>query len=154
MLIRLRKRESDRDFRLLLSDPRQVENLLHENNEPWVDWFDFSTAERFNDDPSVSKVLGQREGVVLWKLRTHDGVEGYLSVAVEMERGVIEVDSRLEEPERATLWRCFRPLIDSKLSEFGIYLSEARSMEEYQATLKKRIEDRSRSDQPLERERE
>jgi hypothetical protein len=131
----------DPEFRLLLSEPCKVEELLREVDQPWVDWLDFSTAV-LDDDPLVSEALAQREGCVLWKLRTKDGVEAHIFVALDIKRGVIQVDYRVEEPESATLLRIFRPFLDSKLAEFGIDLSAARSIEEYRDMLVS-LEDRA-----------
>src|ERR1700681_1039006 len=123
MEILLGKREHDRDFRSLLSDPRKVEEFLREIDDPWVGWFDFSTAIRFNDDPFVAETLGQCEDVVLWKLQTTDGVEAYIFISLEIERSVIRVEYKLEEPEDATLWRSFRDYLDSKFANMGINMS-------------------------------
>jgi hypothetical protein len=143
MKILLGSRRHDGDLRLLLSEPRKVEELLREVDEPWVDWLDFSTAT-ISDDPSVSEALAQREGCVLWTLRTQDGVQAHIFVALDIEHGAIQVDYRLEEPESATLLRAFRPILDSKLASLGIDLSASRSIEEYRDTLMKSLEGASR----------
>jgi hypothetical protein len=139
MEILLGSRKHDPDLRLLLSEPLKVETLLREVEEPWVDWLDFSTAVL--DD--ASEVFAPCERCVLWKLRTKDGVQAHVFVGLDIERGVIQVDYRLEEPENATLWRIFEPYLDSKLATFGIDLSAAESIEEYRDLLTKRLEGRS-----------
>jgi len=140
MEIFLGDRRQDPDLRLLLSEPRKVEELLREVDELWVDWLDFSTAV-LDEDAFVRERLARREGCVLWKLRTKDDVEAHIFVALDLKRGVIQVDYRIEEAEGATLLRHFRPFLDSKLAKFGVDLSAARSIEEYSAMLKSLGED-------------
>ena len=142
MEILLGSQKHDPDLRLLLSEPLKVETLLREVEEPWVDWLDFSTAV-LDDGHFISEVFAPCEGCVLWKLRTKDGVQAHVFVGLNIERGVIQVDYRLEEPENATLWRIFQAYLDSKLATFGIDLSAAESIEEYRDLLTKRLEDRS-----------
>jgi hypothetical protein len=142
MEILLGSQRHDPDLRLLLSEPRKVEALLREAEEPWVDWLDFSTAV-LDNALFVSEVFAQHKGGVLWKLQTKDGVQAHVFVALDIERGVVQVDYRLEEPENATLWRIFGPYLDSKLATFGIDLSAAGSIEEYRDLLAKRLEGRS-----------
>src|SRR3954462_12176568 len=143
MEILLGARELNRDFRSLLSDPKSVEKLLREIDDPWVGWVDFSAAIRFNDDPLVAEILGQRDDVVIWKLQTTDGVEAYVFISLETERSVIRVEYKLEESEDATLWRSFRGYLDSKLANMGISMSGVRSREEYLAVLDKKIGDQT-----------
>lgn len=144
MEVLLGKRKHDRDFRSLLTDPRKVEEFLREIDEPWVHWFDFSTAIRFNDDLFVAETFSQREDIVLWKLRTTDGVVAYIFISLEIERGVIRVEYKLEESENATLWRSFREYLETKFANLGISMPGARSREEYLEELGKKIEDRLR----------
>jgi hypothetical protein len=86
----------------------------------------------------VAETFGQCEDVVLWKLRTTDGVEAYIFISLEIERGVIRVEFKLQESEDATLWRSFREYLDSKFSNLGISMSGAQSREEYLDVLEKK----------------
>lgn len=122
-----------------MADPRAVKRFLHKIGEPCVDWFDFSTAERCNDLPAVREVFSDREDVVLWKFLTTDGVEGYVYIGLEVQQGLIHVDCRLEEPEGATLWRLFMPVINRRLKGCGIEPPKAHKMTEYMVELRKRL---------------
>ena len=138
MIIFLSK--SDRDYSPLLSDTGAVKGFLRERvDEPWVEWLDFSTAERFNDDPLVSDLIGDREGIVVWRFKTTDGVHAYVVIDLESVNRAIRVNCKLEEPEGMTLWRYFRPWLDAKLDEIGIDLSEARTPKEHQDMLKSKL---------------
>jgi hypothetical protein len=145
MEIWLGERKHDPDLRLLLSDPRRVEELLREIREPCLEWLDFSIAV-LEDDPFAREVLAPCEGCVLWKLQTYDGVPAHVFVALELEQGLIRVDYRLEESEDATLWRHFKPIVDAKLATFGIDTSGARNIEEYLDLLPENPEDQPARD--------
>ena len=62
-----------------------VEDLVREFvAEPWVERLDFSTAERINAS-YVSPGLSQREGDMVWKIQTVDGIPVYLYILVELQ---------------------------------------------------------------------
>jgi hypothetical protein len=131
------RRKQDRDLGVLLTDPNKVEEFLHTLDEPWVDWLDFSTIERFNDDPSIADLLGQSQGIVVWELQTTDGADAYVFLALDLERGEIRVAHH--EPDGLTMWRLFRPVLDRKLAEFGIERPSTQGIQEYKDQVQERL---------------
>lgn len=80
--------EHDIGYRLLFSFRRMVEDLLREFvAEPWVDRLDFSAAQRLNAS-FVSPQYAQREGDMVWRIETFDGLPVYLYVLLELQSTV------------------------------------------------------------------
>ena len=139
------ERKPVHEYRLLLSDPRKVEELLREIDDTWVDEFDFSTGEPFKDDPYICAKMVQYEGIAtVWKLKTTDSVDAYCFVAVDIEKGVVSIDYKILEPESLTILRAAKPLLDRKFAEAGIDLPETRSIKEYRDLLRTRPEKQPR----------
>jgi hypothetical protein len=75
--------EHDRGYRLLFAHRRMMEDLLREFvAEPWVEELDFATAERVNSS-FVSPGFSQREGDMVWKIETRDGVPVYVLLELQ-----------------------------------------------------------------------
>ena len=134
------ERKPVHEYRLLLSNPRKVEELLREVDDTWVDQFDFSTGEPFKDDPYICAKIDEYQGIAtVWKVKTTDGVDAYFFVAVDIGNGVITIDYKIVEPESLTMLRAAKPLLDRKLREAGIDLPETRSIKEYRDLLRARL---------------
>jgi hypothetical protein len=89
--------DHDHAYRLLFSRPEIVADLLREFvGEPWVEALDLTTLERVSAS-FVSADLRQREGDVIWRVRT---AEGWLYVYL-----LIEFQSRVER------WMAVRLLV-------------------------------------------
>ena len=82
------RRQHDRSYRLLFSQPRMVEDLVRRFiAEPWIDQLDFSSLERANGS-FVSEKLHGRDGDIAWRLRLRSDPSTWVYLLIEFQSKV------------------------------------------------------------------